>query len=188
MWISIKICPKCKICRILSYCCYTAIILNIADSCNSRSKWDTKFDACLRTICQHRVSAAMGHCACLWAHWAGLPEISLKSFDSCLVLCLIPGSQLGLTDKIYLLWPLDWRCKSSATDPRQFLKWIYDFSNNVTVLFAVWVLFSFQMHPDGEKSCGSLHLELVSALLYLGSHYLQIAELNVLKGESFLYM
>ena len=38
---------------------------DIADSCNSHSTWDTKFNACLRTICQHRVNAAMGLCACL---------------------------------------------------------------------------------------------------------------------------
>ena len=35
-----------------------------------------------RTICQHRVNAAMGHCAGLWA---GFSETG--SFDSCLILC-----------------------------------------------------------------------------------------------------
>ena len=36
------------------------VMQDIADSCNSHSTWHTKFNACLRTICQHRVNAAMG--------------------------------------------------------------------------------------------------------------------------------
>ena len=39
----------------------------LSASCNSHSIWDTKFNACQRTICQHRANAPMGHCACLWA-------------------------------------------------------------------------------------------------------------------------
>ena len=38
---------------------------DIAESCNSPCIWNTKFDACRRTICQHRANAAMGCCACL---------------------------------------------------------------------------------------------------------------------------
>ena len=36
---------------------------DIANGCNSHRTWDTKFNACLRTICQHIVNAAMGPCA-----------------------------------------------------------------------------------------------------------------------------
>ena len=44
---------------------------DIADSVYGRRSLIINFDACRRTICQHRVSKAIGHCACLWA---GLPE------------------------------------------------------------------------------------------------------------------
>ena len=42
---------------------FLSFMQDIADKCNSRSIWDTKFDACSRTICQNRVNAATGHCA-----------------------------------------------------------------------------------------------------------------------------
>ena len=38
---------------------------DIEDSSNFHSALDMKFNACLRTICPHRVNAAMGLCACL---------------------------------------------------------------------------------------------------------------------------
>ena len=54
-------------------------------------------------------------------------------------------------------------------------------------LFAIWVLIYFQTtHLHGEKSCGSLHLAWILSLCW--QPLLQRAELNVLSGESFLYM
>ena len=38
---------------------------DIADTCNSHSTWDMKFNTCLRTNCQHGVNAGMGLGACL---------------------------------------------------------------------------------------------------------------------------
>ena len=88
-WFSVLIpasqisCMSCKICWILSFCCLCWILQSnlqtVAILTDGHSMWDTKFDACWRTICQHRVkmNAAVWLCACLWP---GLPKTWVQGF------------------------------------------------------------------------------------------------------------
>ena len=80
----------------------------IADNCNFHSTWDMRFNTCLRTICQHRVNAAMGSCA---YQWARLSEILVGSFDSCLILCF----NSSLSNFMYVLpGNLGWQMNLSS--------------------------------------------------------------------------
>ena len=103
---------------------FLLLMHHITDSCNSHGTWDAKFNACPRTICQHRVNAATGLCACLWAGLLKQEALIPAWFSA-----LIPASQISCmscqqiwADRwIYPLWQQNSISKSSAADLRPFL-------------------------------------------------------------------
>ena len=164
---------------------------DIAKCCYSHCIWDTKFDACLRTICQHRANAAMGavHVYKLGFLKHEARVCTSKSLLSRALLWFPPlkfrvclASKLRLTyESIHCgKWPLDRGSKVQLLIPVHFCvaTWFH-------FLFAVQVTIYFQTHLHGEESCESLHLAWD---LSLCGNWWQRAEKNVMRGESVIYI